>query len=94
MDTEQMILYPQFNPIKMWEKTFDGGDEKARRNAQYFIAKMFLYIYAGRCFTLCYISPKKGKLASFFKLIFIKQRRVFLNFCLKELKQLCTNNIK
>ena len=41
----------------------------------------------------CIISPKKGKLALFFKLIFIKQRGVFLNFCLKELKQLCTNNI-
>jgi len=45
MDMEQMILYPQFN--KNMGKTFDGGDEKARRNAQYF-AKMFLYIYAGR----------------------------------------------
>jgi hypothetical protein len=47
----------------------------------------------GRCFILYYVSPKKGKLALFFKLIFIKQRRVILNFCLKELKQLCTNNI-
>jgi hypothetical protein len=43
-------------------------------------------------FVLCF--SQKGKLALFFKLIFIKQRRVFLNFCLKELKQLCTNNIK
>jgi len=59
MDTEQMILYPQFNPIKMWEKTFDGGDEKARRNAQYFIAKMFLYICGAMLYFVLHLSQKR-----------------------------------